>query len=71
MLMPLGQPRVMKSVMAELTKLAWYLVTVTLGITFHGFVILPLIYSIATRSLPFKFIGKVRLTMKFSLFKIY
>ena len=51
----------MKSVMAELTKLAWYLVTVTLGITFHGFVILPLIYSIVTRSLPFKFIGKVRL----------
>jgi len=49
----------MKSVMAELTKLAWYLVTVTLGITFHGFVILPLIYSIATRSLPFKFIGKM------------
>merc|ERR1719480_40660 len=35
------------------------LVTVTLGITFHGFVILPLIYSIVTRSLPFKFIGKM------------
>merc|ERR1719445_1642345 len=49
----------MKSVMAELTKLAWYLVTVTLGITFHGFVILPLIYSVVTRSLPFKFIGKM------------
>ena len=60
----------MKSVMAELTKLAWYLVTVTLGITFHGFVILPLIYSIATRSLPFKFIGKVTLTIKFLIFKI-
>ena len=55
----------MKSVMAELTKLAWYLVTVTLGITFHGFVILPLIYSIVTRSLPFKFIGKVRLSTEF------
>ena len=34
------------------------------------FVILPLIYSIATRSLPFKFIGKVRLALKFLIFKI-
>ena len=48
----------MKSVLAELTKLVWYLVTVTLGITFHGFVILPLIYSLVTRTLPFRFIGK-------------
>ena len=44
----------MKSVLAELTKLVWYLVTVTLGITLHGFIILPLIYSLATRSLPFR-----------------
>ena len=49
----------MKSVLAELTKLVWYLVTVTLGITFHGFIILPLIYSLVTRTLPFRFIGKV------------
>ena len=49
----------MKSVLAELSKLAWYLVTVTLGISIHGFVLLPLIYSLLTRSLPFKFIGKV------------
>ena len=49
----------MKSVLAELTKLAWYLVTVILGISIHGFVLLPLIYSLLTRSLPFKFIGKM------------
>merc|ERR1719242_1840768 len=49
----------MKSVMAELTKLVWYLVTVTLGISIHGFIVLPLIYSLVTRSLPFKFIGKM------------
>merc|ERR1719410_974172 len=49
----------MKSVLAELTKLVWYLVTVTLGITFHGFIILPLIYSLVTRTLPFRFIGKM------------
>ena len=50
----------MKSVLAELSKLAWYLVTVTLGISIHGFIVLPLIYSLVTRSLPFRFIGKVR-----------
>jgi len=49
----------MKSVLAELTKLVWYLVTVTLGISIHGFIVLPLIYSLITRSLPFKFIGKM------------
>merc|ERR1719305_1439600 len=49
----------MKSVLAELTKLVWYLVTVTLGISIHGFIVLPLIYSLVTRSLPFKFIGKM------------
>merc|ERR1719510_68713 len=49
----------MKSVLAELTKLAWYLVTVILGISIHGFVLLPLIYSLVTRSLPFKFMGKM------------
>jgi len=49
----------MKSVLAELTKLVWYLITVTLGITFHGFIVLPIIYSLVTKTLPFKFIGKM------------
>jgi len=49
----------MKSVLAELTKLVWYLVTVILGISVHGFIVLPLIYALITRSLPFKFIGKM------------
>jgi len=49
----------MKSVLAELTKLAWYLITVILGISIQGFVLLPIIYSLVTRKLPFKFIGKM------------
>jgi len=49
----------MKSVLAELTKLAWYLFTVTLGISVHGFIILPIVYGLITRSLPFRFIGKM------------
>jgi len=49
----------MKSVYAELTKLVWYLFTVILGISIQGFIILPIIYGIVTRTLPFKFIGKM------------
>merc|ERR1711936_750320 len=49
----------MKSVLAELTKLAWYLITVCLGITTQGFIILPIIYSLITRKLPFRFIGSM------------
>merc|ERR1712051_788846 len=49
----------MKSVIAELTKLAWYLITVCLGITTQGFIILPIIYSVVTRKLPFRFIGSM------------
>merc|ERR1712233_224993 len=49
----------MKSVLAELTKLVWYLMTVTLGISFHGFVVLPIIYSLVTKKLPFRFIGSM------------
>ena len=49
----------MKSVLAELSKLAWYLVVVTLGITLQGFVILPTIYAAITRKLPFGFIASM------------
>ena len=78
----------MKSVLAELTKLAWcvsflrhlltislicislgfralsclhprYLITVCLGITTQGFIILPIIYSLVTRKLPFRFEDKL------------
>merc|ERR1712051_917232 len=53
----------MKSVLAELTKLAWYLITVCLGITTQGFIILPIIYSVVTRKLPFRFIGSMGPTL--------
>ena len=49
----------MKYVLAELSKLAWYLVVVTLGITLQGFVILPTIYAAITRKLPFGFIASM------------
>eukprot|EP00092_Neocalanus_flemingeri_P054435 GFUD01064099.1.p1 GENE.GFUD01064099.1~~GFUD01064099.1.p1 ORF type:complete len:528 (+),score=150.58 GFUD01064099.1:138-1721(+) len=54
-----GEILQMKSVIAELTKLAWYLFTVILGISIQGFVILPLIYGLVTKNWPFRFIGKM------------
>lgn len=38
-------------------SLGLYFVTVAGGISFHGFVILPLIYFLLTRNNPYKFIG--------------
>jgi len=49
----------MKSVLDELVKLGWYLLVVCLGISIQGGIVLPLIYSIITRSLPFTFIANM------------
>ena len=35
-------------------QLAWYMMTVLLGLAIHGFIILPLIYVIFARKNPFK-----------------
>jgi len=40
-------------------SLGWYFATVILGLSIHGLLILPLIYGVMTRSLPFKFIGNM------------
>jgi len=40
-------------------QLGYYFMTVLLGLFVHGFVVLPLIYSITTRKLPFKFIANM------------
>lgn len=43
----------------KLKKVAMYFGTVIVGLTIHGFVVLPLIYAAVTRSLPFRFIGNM------------
>ena len=40
---------------AEFRKLAWYFLTVLLGLAIHGFLVLPVIFTIFTRKLPFRF----------------
>ena len=38
----------------EFKKLAWYFLTVLLGLGIHGFIVLPLVFTIVTRKLPFR-----------------
>jgi len=37
-------------------QLGMYFTTVLLGLFIHGFIVIPLYYSICTRKLPFRFI---------------
>merc|ERR1711993_51919 len=40
-------------------QLGFYFMTVLIGLFLHGFVVLPIIYSICTRKLPFRFIANM------------
>jgi len=44
-------------------QLGMYYLTVMIGIFFHGFVVLPIIYVCFTRTLPFKFIANMAQTL--------
>nr|CAD7255752.1 unnamed protein product [Timema shepardi] len=46
----------MKSLSQLAGQLGWYFSTVMLGLTIHGFVVLPTLFIVATRRLPFRFI---------------
>nr|CAD7195425.1 unnamed protein product [Timema douglasi] len=45
----------MKSLSQLAGQLGWYFSTVMLGLTIHGFVVLPTLFIVATRRLPFRF----------------
>ena len=49
-----GQLLEMKDIAGEFLKLGWYFFTVLLGLFIHGLIVLPTIYGLATRSLPFR-----------------
>uniref|UniRef100_A0A6A7FSK6 Amino acid transporter n=1 Tax=Hirondellea gigas TaxID=1518452 RepID=A0A6A7FSK6_9CRUS len=42
-----------------LGQLGWYFLTVIIGIFLHGFIVLPLIYTVLTRRLPFRFLANM------------
>ncbi|KAF4532786.1 hypothetical protein B566_EDAN003568 [Ephemera danica] len=44
-------------------QLGMYFLTVLFGIFFHGFVVLPILFFIFTRTLPFRFIGNMAQTL--------
>ena len=46
----------MKDVAENFGKLGWFFATVVLGLSIHGLLLLPILYSAITRSLPFHFI---------------
>jgi len=54
-----GQILEMQNLAKEFGKLAVYFGTVVAGLSIHGFVVLPLLYTVITRSLPFRFIGNM------------
>ena len=48
-----GQLLEMKDVEKEFMKLGWYVFVVMLGLALHGWLVLPLIYTVICRKLPF------------------
>jgi len=42
-----------------LNQLGWYFTTVMLGLFVHGFIILPIILTVFTRTMPFRFIANM------------
>jgi len=54
-----GQLLEMKDIAGEFSKLGWYFMTVLLGLFIHGFIVLPLVFTLTTRSLPFRFIANM------------
>ena len=54
-----GQLLEMKDVQKELRKLGWYVLVVILGLALHGLLVLPLIYTVICRKLPFRSTKKV------------
>jgi len=54
-----GQLLEMKDIAGEFAKLGVYFATVLLGLFIHGCIVLPLIYGLVTRSLPFRFLANM------------
>ena len=48
---------------AEFTQLGWYMLTVLVGLAIHGFIVLPALYLVITRSNPFKLMVKMSQAM--------
>ena len=54
-----GEVIKMKDVAENFGKLGWFFATVVVGLVIHGCLLLPLLFGIITRTLPFKFISNM------------
>merc|ERR1719192_1029286 len=54
-----GQILEMEDVAGEFAKLGFYFFTVLLGLFIHGCLVLPILFGLITRSLPFRFIANM------------
>merc|ERR1719369_2748277 len=54
-----GQVLGVESLGTVVNQLGWYFSTVLIGLFVHGFIVLPIIYMVITRTLPFRFIGNM------------
>lgn len=54
-----GQLAEMDNIGEEFGKLGWYFGTVILGLVIHGLMVLPLLFTLITRTLPFRFLGNM------------
>jgi len=54
-----GQILAMDDIATEFGKLGWYFGTVIAGLFIHGCIVLPLLFTLATRTLPFKFLSNM------------
>jgi len=54
-----GQILTVKDISTIVKQLGWYFVTVIIGLFMHGFIVLPILFTVFTRSLPFRFIANM------------
>lgn len=54
-----GQVLGVKSIAIIVKQLGWYFITVIIGLFMHGFVVLPILFTVCTRTLPFRFIANM------------
>ena len=54
-----GEVIKMNNIAENFTRLGWFFATVIIGLFVHGCILLPLLYGIFTRTLPFKFLSNM------------
>jgi len=54
-----GQILEMDDIAEEFRKLGWYFGTVLIGLSIHGLIVLPLLFTLVTKTMPFRFLANM------------